>query len=242
MNLFYESILPKMQNAIFNWSGGKDSALSLYYILREKEFNVQSLVTTVNVDKDRISMHAVRNSLLEKQAESIGLPLYKVRVSEMPSMEEYNMQMHSMLTVFKAQGVTHSIFGDIFLEDLKEYRDQKLAQVDIQGHYPLWKRNTSELLNEFIALGFRTVIVCVNAKYLDDSFLGRELDQDFLNDLPHGVDPCGENGEFHTFVFEGPIFKNPIQFTLGEKIYRSYEGNAAANHDTGFWYIDLLDK
>lgn len=230
-----------MSKSIFNWSGGKDSALALYHILKENDYDIETLVTTVNADKDRISMHGVKSTLLDRQAASIGFPLQKVMVSEMPSMEEYDAKMRSMLLGFKEKGVTHSIFGDIFLEDLRAYREAKLADVGIQGHFPLWNIDTYKLFNEFVTLGFRAVIVCTNAKYLDDSFLGRELDHDLLNEFPVDVDPCGENGEYHTFVFDGPIFEKPIEFSPGEKIFRSYEADESAQHDTGFWYLDLAD-
>ncbi len=231
-----------MMKSIFNWSGGKDSALALYYILKERDYQVESLITTVNQEKDRISMHGVKTSLLEKQAESLGFPLHKVLLSEMPPMEEYDEKMKSMLMEFKRNGVTHSIFGDIFLEDLKKYRDDKLAQVGLNGYYPLWKIDTYKLFNEFVTLGFRAVIVCTNSTYLDESYLGRELDHDFLNDIPSNVDPCGENGEYHSFVFDGPIFNDSIEFSQGEKVFKSYEAGKHAQHDTGFWYLDLLDK
>lgn len=231
-----------MIKSIFNWSGGKDSALALYHILGEREYDIKSLVTTINTEKERISMHGVRKVLLEQQAKSIGLPLHQVLLPEAPNMEEYNEQMKSMLEEFKGQGISHSIFGDIFLEDLKNYRDEKLSQVGMTGYYPLWEIDTYKLFNEFITLGFRAVIVCTNAKYLDESFLGRELDHDFLNTLPANVDPCGENGEYHTFVFDGPIFDKPIEFTKGEKVFKSYESNKDTSHDTGFWYLDLEEK
>jgi uncharacterized protein (TIGR00290 family) len=230
-----------MIKSIMNWSGGKDSALALYHLLKERDYSIESLVTTVNRDQDRISMHGVRSTLLGKQAASIGLPLHKVLISEMPSMDEYEKEMRSMLMEFKSKGVTHSIFGDIFLEELRKYRDQKLSGVDIAAYYPLWQIDTYKLFNEFVTLGFRAVIVCTNARFLDDSFLGRELDHDLLNELPSDVDPCGENGEYHTFVFDGPIFEKPIEFTLGEKLFKTYEAQRSANHDSGFWYLDLND-
>ena len=231
-----------MIKSIFNWSGGKDSSLALYQVLKEREYEVSSLVTTINEEKDRISMHGVRTKLLEQQAVSIGLPLHKVMLSEMPAMEEYNAQMRDMLSGFKNEGITHSIFGDIFLEDLKAYRDEKLSQVGMTGYYPLWKIDTYKLFNEFVTLGFRALIICTNSKYLDESYLGRELDHDFLNDIPAEVDPCGENGEYHSFVFDGPIFKQPIEFEIGEQLFKNYESDQLSNHDTGFWYLDLLDK
>ena len=231
-----------MIKSIFNWSGGKDSALALYHILKDKDYSIESLITTVNREKDRISMHGVRRTLLEKQANSLGISLHQVLLSEMPSMEEYDEKMKIMLREFKNQGVTHSIFGDIFLEDLRAYRDGKLAQLEMKGYYPLWQMDTYKLYNEFITLGFRAVIVCTNSRYLDESYLGRELDHDLLNEIPADVDPCGENGEFHTFVFDGPLFQYPIDFTIGEKVFRSYESEQKSKYDTGFWYLDLIEK
>lgn len=231
-----------MIKSIFNWSGGKDSALALYRIIKDREYEVVKLVTTTNGERDRISMHGVRTSLLDLQSKSLDLPLQKVILSEMPAMEEYNATMRQMLTAFKEDGVTHSIFGDIFLEDLKAYRDERLSEVAMQGYYPLWKEDSYKLFNEFVTLGFRAVIVCTNARYLDESFLGRELDHELLNDLPNGVDPCGEKGEYHTFVFDGPIFDFPIGFRPGETLFRNYESGDSGKHDTGFWYLDLLEQ
>lgn len=228
--------------SIFNWSGGKDSALALYHILKDRDYSIESLITTINKEKDRISMHGVRRTLLEKQADSLGIPLKQVLIGEMPSMEEYDEKMRTMLSEFKRRGVTHSIFGDIFLEDLKSYRDQKLAQLDMKGYYPLWQMDTYKLYNEFIRLGFRAIIVCTNSRYLDESYLGRELDHDLLNEIPADVDPCGENGEYHTFVFDGPLFHYPIDFTVGEKVFKSYQSDQNSKYDTGFWYLDLVEK
>jgi len=231
-----------MIKSIFNWSGGKDSSLALYHIFKEREYEVSSLITTINQDQDRVSMHGIRSALLAQQAASIGLPLHKVMLDEMPAMKDYDARMREMLLAFKNQGVTHSIFGDIFLEDLKDYRDEKLGQVGMTGYYPLWKIDSYKLFNEFVTLGFRAVIVCTNSKYLDESYLGRELDHDFLNDIPSDVDPCGENGEYHSFVFDGPIFTKPIQFDMGERLFKDYDNGETSNHDTGFWYLDLLEK
>ncbi len=237
-----------MIQAIMNWSGGKDSSLALWHLLNEKEIAVNALLTTVNAANNRISMHGVRTSLLHMQAESIGIPLRKVMLPEMPSMSVYDEVMRNTMEALKAEGITHSIFGDIFLEDLKAYRDSKLAEAGLQGVYPLWKKDSRELIRQFIDNGFKSVLVCVNEKYLDKSFCGRLIDDDFLNDLPANVDPCGENGEYHSFVFDGPVFKKPIPFSNGEIVYRNYaktddddvcHTNATAP-DTGFWYLDLM--
>ena len=232
-----------MKKSIFNWSGGKDSALALYKVLNNDQIEIHSLVTTVNQEISRISMHGVREALLDLQATSIGIPLKKILLSEMPSMEEYNTQMKIMLEDFKAEGITHSIFGDIFLEDLKQYRDNKLTEVGVQGVYPLWKKDTKKILDQFIELGFKSIVICIDTKYLDDSFLGRELDQEFIRDLPGNVDVCGENGEFHTFVYDGPIFKSAIPFDKGEIVFKNYsqDNDHELSNNTGFGYLDLID-
>ncbi|MBA3664849.1 MAG: diphthine--ammonia ligase [Bacteroidetes bacterium] len=236
--------------AIFNWSGGKDSALCLHHVLNENRLEVVGLLTSVSKEYQRISMHGVRVELLERQAAQVGIPLTKMEVPEMPTMEAYEKAMEDILEKFKNEGVSHSVFGDIFLEDLRAYREKKLALLNLKGVFPLWKKSTKKIIHEFLDLGFKTITTCVNEKYLDKSFAGRIIDHDFLNDLPAGVDPCGENGEFHTFVFDGPIFSNPIDFTTGEIVYRKYsppskdekgdECNNQEPFDTGFFYCDLL--
>lgn len=235
--------------AIFNWSGGKDSALSLYHVLKQGNFDIQNLMTTVNAKFDRISMHGVRRELLYAQGESIGIPIKEIRLPEMPTMSEYDAIMKTVLTDLSNQAITHSIFGDIFLEDLRTYRENKLQEVGLKGHFPLWKRDTTELVHEFIDLGFKTIVVCVKADLLDQEFAGRIIDKEFLKDLPKGVDPCGENGEFHTFVFDGPIFKTPIPYELGEKVFREYKAPKNQNDIcstkpskklAGFHFCDLI--
>jgi len=192
-------------------------------------------------------MHGVRLELLDNQAENLGLPLHKLMSPEIPSMENYNNMMRTAMSNFKQQGVNYSIFGDIFLEDLRLYREEQLKEVNMQAVFPLWKLPTHELMKEFLTAGFKAIIVCVNDKFLDKSFIGRIIDHDFLNDLPADVDPCGENGEYHSFVFNGPIFKHPVRFTIGEIVHKEYlkekdesEDHSIINHDTSFYYCDLL--
>ncbi len=240
-----------MHKTYFNWSSGKDSSLALYYILQQKEYNISKLLTTVNKDYGRVSMHGLREGLLDEQAVSIGIPIKKIKLPARVSMETYNEAMKNATASLQNDGYTHTVFGDIFLEDLRAYREQQLESAGLQTVFPLWKRDTTELLKEFIDLGFKAITVCVNAKFLDDTFCGRVIDHDFLKELPSNVDPCGENGEFHTFVFDGPIFKNPIDFTIGEKVKRNYEPSDndddncftdedKKNWDTSFWYCDLI--
>lgn len=239
-----------MKKAIFNWSGGKDSALALYHTLNQKEFEVQGLLTSINTGFQRVSMHGVRLELLQKQIENIGLPLHCLELPEALSMKEYDQKMHEQMKLLKKEGIEYSIFGDIFLEDLRKYREEKLNLLSMKWVFPLWQRPTSELVREFIDLGFQAVIVCVNAKYLDSSFAGRLLDEDFIKDLPPGVDVCGENGEYHSFVFDAPYFKEKIPYQVGEKVFRNYarlsdkeEDNCGSNtdqpFDTGFWFCDI---
>ena len=244
--------------AILNWSGGKDSALALYKVRQAGHYDIQTLLTTVSTPYQRISMHGVRTALLERQAAALGLPCRQLLLPEMPSMATYEQLMGDTLRELRAAGATASIFGDIFLADLRQYRENKLAEVGFEAVFPLWGAPTAELIREFIGLGFRTITTCVNERYLDRSFVGRVIDEEFLRDLPAGVDPCGENGEFHTFVFDGPLFSQPIAFEKGEIVYREYATPApvAADSDdydcapaastgptaaaTGFWYCDLV--
>ena len=226
--------------ALFNWSGGKDSALALYHTLRNSQFEVKHLLTSVNSETNRISMHGVRLSLLQKQAESIGIPLSLLSLPGEISMDEYDQLMADKMQGFLDAGISTSIFGDIFLEDLKQYREQKLAQVGLKGDFPLWQRNTKELVNEFISLGFKTMVVSVDGSKLDQSFVGRIIDESFLNDLPENVDPCGENGEFHSFVFEGPIFKKPIRFERGEVVGKEYKLSKETGETVTYWFQDLI--
>lgn len=231
-----------LKKAFFNWSTGKDSALALYTILKDSNFSIEKLVTSVNKSFDRVSMHGVQEELLNQQAESLGLPLQKIYFSEEVSMDLYGEIMKSSMDHLVAEGYEYSVFGDIFLEDLKKYREQKLAEVNLKGVFPLWKRDSREIMTEFISLGFKAITVNVNSTYLDETFVGRVLDLNFINDLPESVDVCGENGEFHTFVYDGPIFKKPIEFSMGEKTKKEYKKDKNTNWDTSFWYIDLIPK
>ncbi|MBS1946657.1 MAG: diphthine--ammonia ligase [Bacteroidetes bacterium] len=223
-----------------NWSGGKDSALCLHEAFVSGQFYISHLLTSVNSVHGRVSMHGVRKSLLEAQANAIGIPLATIDLPEQPGMEEYETAMMRKANELKKYGCTHALFGDIFLEDLKAYREKKLSEAGIDCIFPLWKKNTRALIREFIDLGFKAIIVCVNEKWLDKSFCGRIIDKNFLDDLPGGVDPCGENGEFHSFVFEAPVFKAPIAFKRGDIVYKKYKGPGNGEPGTGFYFCDLL--
>jgi uncharacterized protein (TIGR00290 family) len=201
---------------LFCWSGGKDSAMALHAVMQQKEFRVVALLTTVTEGYERISMHGVRRELLVRQAESIGLPLQEVRIPQQCINPIYEARMEEALRVHFANGVRKVAFGDIFLEDLRTYREKNLARIGMIAFFPIWKRDTRELIRTFHTEKFRAVAVCVDSKVLDRSFAGRELDDTFFRDLPPEADPCGENGEFHTFVFDGPIFRRAIAVRTGE--------------------------
>jgi uncharacterized protein (TIGR00290 family) len=205
---------------VFSWSGGKDSAMALHVLLRDPQFEVVALLTTVTEAYDRISMHGVRSELLRRQAESIGLPVEEVRIPPQCTNPVYEARMAEAVLRFRERGVRHFAFGDIFLEDLRAYRENKLMQADMTALFPIWKIDTRELAGRFLKDGFRAIAVCVDPGKLEKSFAGRELDAAFFRDLPSGVDPCGENGEFHTFVFDGPIFRSAIPFQIGPVVER----------------------
>jgi uncharacterized protein (TIGR00290 family) len=209
-----------MEKILFGWSGGKDSAMALYEILKNKEYQVVSLLTTITEDYDRISMHGVRRTLVEQQAQSLDIPLYKVFIPKTCSNEIYATKMSQALTRFKQQGIKTVAFGDIFLEDVKKYREDNLAKLNMKGIFPIWGRDSAELARSFIALGFKSVISCIDTKVLDKKFLGRQFDEGFLAELPSNIDPSGENGEFHSFVYDGPIFKERIDYKRGEMVLR----------------------
>lgn len=219
-----------MSKAIMSWSGGKDSSMALYEAQKTAGLDIVSLLTTVTEGYDRISMHGVRRTLLKEQAESIGLPVEEVVISQVSSNEEYDARFKEKLIPFKDQGIGQVIIGDIFLEDLKQYREERLAEVDMTGLFPIWKRDTQELSRTFIDLGFKAILTCVDSEVLDGSFAGRDYDLSLLQDLPDSVDPCGENGEFHTFVYDGPIFNQPVSVQKGEVVLR----------DKRFNFCDLL--
>lgn len=231
-----------MTSAVFCWSGGKDSALCLYKVRQEKRFAIKYLLTTLNKNFRRVSMHGVREDLLEEQANSIGIPLEKVYVIE-GTNSEYEKQMEEQLLRFKSEGIQHVIFGDIFLEDLRQYRENNLAKIGMRAVFPLWGLSTQSLMEEFIRLKFKSIICCTNEKYLGKEWAGRTIDESFCNELPVKIDPCGENGEYHSFCFDGPVFNFPVQFSTGKKVYKPLEIKTNdSSSKQGFWYCDLLKK
>jgi uncharacterized protein (TIGR00290 family) len=218
-------------DVLFCWSGGKDSAMALNILRQQKKFRVAALLTTVTEGYERISMHGVKRTLLLRQAEAIGLPLQEVRIPPQCVNPVYEARMREALLSQRENNVRSVAFGDIFLQDLREYRERNLAQVQMSAIFPIWKRDTRELAQEFCAMGFRAIAVCIDSKKLGRQFAGRELDESFFLDLPADVDPCGENGEFHTFVYNGPIFTHAIPVERGEVVDRD-----------GFYFCDLKEK
>jgi len=219
------------RSILLSWSGGKDSCLALWELRRAAGLSVATLLTTVTRDYDRISMHGVRCELLQRQAASLGLPLEQVYISKGAGNADYEAALGQALSRHRALGIEQVAFGDLFLEEIRAYRQKLLAAHGMTGMYPIWGRDTPRLAREFIELGFRGVVVCVDPAKLDARFAGRVMDASFLADLPADVDPCGENGEFHTFVFDGPLFTEPVRFSTGEVVNRD-----------GFWFCDLLPQ
>jgi len=220
--------IPQQEPVLVSWSGGKDSCMALREILNDPGLRVEALLTTITRDYDRISMHGVRRALLERQADSLGIPLHQILISKNATNVEYEMRMAEAFAIYREHGTNRVAFGDLFLEEIRDYRERLLTEQGMLGLYPLWQRNTLALIREFLHQGFKTAVVCVDPKQLDPSFLGRVIDEDFLSQLPAEVDPCGENGEFHTFVFDGPIFRYPIKIEFGEKVCRD-----------SFWFCDM---
>ena len=224
-----EGELSTPERILFCWSGGKDSALALHTLLQQNNVLIAALLTTVTEGYDRISMHGVRRELLQRQAESLRLPLHEVFIPPQCGNPIYEARMEEALRLFFKQGIRRVAFGDIFLEDLRLYREKNLARVGMTALFPIWKRDTRDLIREFHAARFRSVAVCIDSKVLDPTFAGRELDESFFADLPPGVDPCGENGEFHTVVTAGPMFAHAIPVRIGETVERD-----------GFVFTDVI--
>jgi uncharacterized protein (TIGR00290 family) len=222
----------KGEKVLISWSGGKDSSLALYEILKSKEYEIHALFTTITKDYDRVTMHGVRRELIEEQAKSIGIPLREVFIPKNVSNEEYSKIMEREMRKAKEEGISAIVFGDIFLEDVRKYREENLSKVSMKGIFPLWGRDSRKVVEDFIKLGFKAIVVCVDSKALSKKFIGRIIDEKFLEDLPSGVDPAGEYGEYHTFVFDGPIFKKKVNFELGEIVFR----------ENRFYYLDLIPR
>lgn len=212
-----------------SWSGGKDSALALYRLIRSSQYDIAGLLTTVTRDYDRISMHGVRVSLLERQAHSLNVPLKIIFISKNADNDEYEKNMREACEEIKKEGVSTIAFGDIFLEDLKLYREQNLSRIGMDAVFPLWKIPSADLVDEFLRHNFGALTVVCDPQVLSEHFVGKQIDRNFFDTLPGQVDPCGENGEFHSFVFRSPDFTYTIPIKIGEKILRD-----------GFWFCDII--
>ncbi len=214
---------------ILSWSGGKDSMMTLHF-LKQLNSSVR-LLTTVSSDFDRVSIHGVRKTLFKKQIDALGMEIDLVEIPYPCPNELYEEKMAQQIETYVAMGVEEMAFGDLFLLDVRRYREEKLEGTGIKPVFPVWGTPTDEFIVQFLKLGYKTIVTCVDTEQLDASFCGRIIDEDFLNELPKGVDPCGENGEFHTFVYDGPLFKQPVEFEKGEGVLR----------EERFYYMDLLD-
>lgn len=221
--------MPAKPNALLAWSSGKDSAWSLHVLRQRGDVEVVGLLTTINETFDRVAMHAVRTELVEAQAAAAGLPLWKVPIPWPCTNEVYEQRMAEAVAKAKAAGIAQIAFGDLFLEDVRQYRIDKLAGTGVEPIFPVWGLPTDKLAREMIAAGVKTVITCVDPKQLDPKFAGRAYDEKLLAELPKGADPCGEKGEFHSFCHAGPMFRAPIPIKVGEIVERD-----------GFRFADVL--
>lgn len=229
--------------AIFSWSGGKDSSLCLYFILKQKKYEIISLLTSVNGNNKRVSLHGVHQDLIQAQADVLNLPVKFIYALE-GNNEEYEKRMKDALLEFRNKGANTVIFGDIFLEDLRLYREQQLAKINMNAVFPLWKKNTNNLVRKFIDLKFESIVCCINDAYLKQLDVGKKINLKFIKGLPKDVDPCGENGEYHSFCYKAPIFKKSINITQGENIYMPLEKkyqmpDKNSKTTKGFWFCDL---
>ena len=222
-----------------SWSGGKDSAFALYKVLQGKELEVVSIHTSLNEELKRVGMHGTPEALVDAQTAAAGIPLEKIFIPADSSNDSYEKAMLEYYRKLKDCGVEAVIFGDIFLVDLRHYREQLLAKAELEGIFPLWQQDTRQLIQDFIKSGFKTAVCAADAKFFGKETAGKIIDQDFIESLPQGVDPCGERGEFHTFVFEGPVFQKPVPYQTGEAIYKSYSLGGTSSESLGFWFADL---
>jgi uncharacterized protein (TIGR00290 family) len=217
-------------DVLLSWSGGKDSAMALHTLRQDSSYEVDCLLTTITEAYDRISIHGVRRALLHRQAEAIGTDVFEVSIPAECTHETYRSSMAAALTSPRLAYIDTHAFADLFLEDVRAYRETNLAELGKKSIFPVWGRDTTTFARDFISLGFHAVVVCVDSRILDQKFTGREFDQALLDDLPANVDPCGENGEFHTFVYDGPGFRFPVRFDRGETVVRD-----------GFAFRDLVE-
>lgn len=231
------------KKAVFNWSGGKDSALALYKALQSEEYEVVSLLTTINKNSGTSSMHAIPDEFIQAQAENIGLPLYIVMLPE-KDISGYNDAMKESTKYFKGQGINHFIFGDIYLHDVRSYREAQLNPLGIEVIEPLWDKTSEEIVEEFLASGIKSKVVVTQAEVLDESYIGQELNRKFFESLPIGIDLCGENGEYHTFVYDAPYFKKEIKFALSapQKTHYDFVMDDGTKKRYYYWQTQIKAK
>ena len=230
-----------MNQAVVFWSGGKDSAMALYKAKQYPQIQVVGLVTTISKAINQTAVHKIPEAVLDRQARETGLPLRKMWVQEMPDNKEYEEVLSGVYSLLKEEGINTVIYGDIFLEDIKAYREDLIQKSGLKALFPLWNLDSRSLMADFIEQGFKAVVCNINSAILPESFLGRELNASLLEDLPEGIDPAGENGEFHTFCFDGPVFNNPVEFNTGTKHFTSVSlgsPGGVIGHSTA--YIDIL--
>lgn len=225
---------------VLNWSSGKDAAYAYYLMQQHGGYDVTHLLTTINAEKNKVVMHGVREELLDKQAAAMGLPLKKIHLPASPADGLYKRAMETALNELKETGVAAASFGDIFLEDLKKYRESQLAKAGLECVFPLWKIDTRSIIKQLEQAGIEAIIVCVNGNVLDKSFLGRKVNTELLNDLPGNVDPCGENGEFHTFVYKAPYFSADIAYEIGDIVKTSYDDPGREEGKIDFFFLDVF--
>ncbi len=219
-----------MKPAIASWSGGKDSVLALHTILNEKDYKIKTLFTISSIEYGRVSIHGVRNEIIKKQANSIGLPIHLIHLPKNVDNNKYQSIMKGEMTRLTSKNIFSVVFGDIFLEDIRKYREANLSKIGMKGIFPLWGKSSGDLARKFLDLRFKAIITSVDSNLLDGSFIGEIFNDEFISAIPKNVDPCGENGEFHTFVFDGPLFSHPVKFKTGKTIIM----------DGRYYYIDLI--
>ncbi len=227
-----------MKKAYFNWSSGKDSAFALFKVLQSGTYNVQTLFTTIKKEGSKVAMHEVGIELIQKQANAIGIPFVTLEYDANAPSDEYKKLMEVQMAKFKKSGIDVALFGDLYLESLRNQRIANCRQQDIQAEFPLWNSKPKELLQNYLSLGFQSIVTCVDGSVLDKSFVGRIIDETFFNDLPDGVDPCGENGEYHSFVFDGPIFHKPVEFEIVSQYSRDYLSGENATLSR-YWFLEI---
>ncbi|MBL6447025.1 diphthine--ammonia ligase [Fulvivirga sp. 29W222] len=237
--------MPKIPITV-SWSGGKDSAYALFKLLTSGEYKVKSLHTVFDAELKRVGLHGVPEHLIEAQALALDIPLEKIYLPKDDSHQSYEEVIRKFCELQKSAGIEHVMYGDIFLEDLKAYRDKQLSSMRMQGVYPIWKMNTLELVRQFIDDGFKTTVCAANTAMFNKTQVGKTIDHEWIDHLREGVDPCGENGEFHSFVYDGPLFRTKVDFRKGGIVEKHYEYNKREDDGSvtpmrsGFWFQELL--